>query len=149
MVPTAKTNIITIASFIKLLLYKKRICGLNVCNGNHLACERWTRSFLIAYWLKECQLLTEEKSSISTSLKGLKYYYFIRSLSRVNLRKFYIEKYSMNIDAFNINTIFATIDYVQRTKPISLIMSERSEWSSYYQSYTSHILDGIQTALKP
>ena len=58
-------------------------------------------------------------SSTSASLKELKFYYFSRSLLAVNLRKFFIEKYSIDIDAFDMKTICARIDFVQRNEPRS------------------------------
>ena len=83
-------------------------CGrLNVSTFEHLLAKR-----IATFYQKSI-------SSTSTSLKELKLYYFSRCLLAVNLGKFFIEKYSINIDAFDVKTICARIDFVQRNEPRS------------------------------
>ena len=95
-------------------------CGLNKWDGNHLARKILNVSIfehLLAERIKT--FYRRIISSTSTSLKELKYYYFSRSLLAVRLRKYFIEKHSIDIDAFGMNIICARIDFVQRTEPRS------------------------------
>ena len=48
------------------------------------------------------------------SLNELKFYNFSRFLLAVSFRKFFIEKCSISMDAFHMNTMCAKIYFVQR-----------------------------------
>ena len=101
----------------------KRICGLNVWDNNHIACDIvGVRTFkhllanrLLCFWKK----LSESRSPC---ISVLKYYFKFSSKIYEKLHKMFQEQYSVDILRNPLCALKARISFVQRTEPRSFYM---------------------------
>ena len=98
----------------------KRILNFNIWDNNHDACDM-AGVLMFKHLLAKRQLCywVNLSNSDSPCLASLKYYF--RSCSHIflNLKKFFIDSYSVNILTNPLCALLARISYVQRTEPRS------------------------------
>ena len=103
----------------------KRICGLNVWDSNHIACEIvGVRTFkhllanrLLCFWKKMSE-------SRSPCISVLKYYFKFNSKIYEKLHKMFQEQYSVDILRNPLCALKERISFVQRTEPRSFYMQD-------------------------
>ena len=80
----------------------KKLCGMNVWESNHLACEKMNL-YIFSHLLTK-RIINFYFNTISTNspcLSELKFHYFAHSLLSKNIRNHFFEKYSVILDNFD------------------------------------------------
>ena len=102
----------------------KRICGMNVWDSNHVACEtvgvpifrHLFATRLLCFWHRLCRAESE-------CTADLKYYFKYNSHIRSKLCRMSDDIYSVDISQNPLCAIKARIGYVQRTEPRSFYVT--------------------------
>ena len=98
----------------------KRICGLNVWDSNHVACEtvgvnifkHLLSTRLVSFWHTLCE-------AESSCLANLKYYFKYRSQIYEKLKTTFLKEYQVDILNNPLCAVKARINYIQRNEPRS------------------------------
>ena len=98
----------------------KRICGLNVWNSNHDACDIVGVSMfrhlmakrIICFWYNLCM-------AKSPCVANLNYYLRYNSIMFLKVKELFEDKYTVDISSNPLCAILARIDFVQRHEPRS------------------------------
>ena len=97
----------------------KKICGMNPWDSNHEACHKVNKPIFKHMLVKRGYNLYRRLNSCKNS--QLRYIFFRSNLGHC-IRIVFKEVYSINVDSYDVQTVYARIDFVQRNE-------ERSHYS--------------------